>query len=163
MAIGFWSLGGFIIGFLALPGRSSVVDKVASALQPGFAHEGVFVERRLFNNARGVEEVGTIADPARRIERVVHRNPVDPENEVGLRIEHQAETVANRRGTQDRQYQVRAAADAPPAQCLPEILVVLLQSEVGREVENAGDPERRIETDANKILNTPPELALQPT
>jgi len=49
MAIGFWSLGGFVIGLLALPRRISVVDKVASALQPGFAHEGVFVERCLFN------------------------------------------------------------------------------------------------------------------
>src|SRR5437879_1377430 len=96
MAIGFWSLGGFIIGLLALPRRVAVVDKVASALQPGLAHEGVFVERGLFNNARGVEEVGTIADRARRIERVVHRNPVDLQNEVGLRIEHQAETVADR-------------------------------------------------------------------
>src|SRR6267143_6524827 len=144
MAMGFWSLGGFIIGLLALPRRIAVVDKVASALQPGLANEGVFVERCLLNNARGVEEVGTIADRARRIERVVHRNPADLENEVRLRIEHQAETVANRRGTQDRQNQVRAAADAPPAQCLPEILVVLLQSNVGREVENAGDPERRI-------------------
>src|SRR5882762_6949366 len=135
MAIGFWSLGGFVIGLLALPRRISVVDKVASALQPGFAHEGVFVERCLFNNARGVEEVGAIADRARRIERVVHRNPIDLENEVGLRIEYPAETVANRRGAQDRQNQVRAAADAPPAQCLPETLVVLLQSEVGREIE----------------------------
>src|SRR5437870_10202325 len=147
MAIGFRSLAGFIIGLLALPRWIAVVDEVASALQPGLAHEGVFVERRLFNNARGVEEVGTIADPARRIERVVHRNPVDLENEVGPRIEQQAETVANRRGTQDRQYQVRAAADAPPAQCLPEILVLLLQSEAGREFENAGVPERRTEAD----------------
>src|SRR6266853_1918128 len=84
-------LGGFIITFLALPGWIAVVDKMASALQPGIAHEGVFVERCLLNNARGVEKVGTIADRARRIEKkpaeiiysllkfalqhVIHRNP----------------------------------------------------------------------------------------
>src|SRR5437879_5546646 len=126
MAIGFWSLGGFIIGLLALPRRIAVEDEIASALQPGIAHEGVFVERRLVNNARGVEQVGTIADRAHPVERVVHGNPVDPENKVGLGIEQQAEAVADRRGTQDRQNQVCAAADAPPAQCLPEIFVVLL-------------------------------------
>src|SRR3989442_14953448 len=102
-----------------------------------------------------------IADRVQLIDLFFQRNPDDLKNEVGLRIEHQAETVANRRGTQDRQNQVRAAADAPPAQCLPEILVVLLQSEVGREVENAGDPERRIEKDPSEILEPPLELALQ--
>src|SRR5437773_10655310 len=71
MAIGLWSLGGFIIGFLALPRWVTVVDEIASALQPGVAHEGVFVERRLVNNARGVEQVGTIAEGARSIECVV--------------------------------------------------------------------------------------------
>src|SRR5437667_513761 len=145
MAIGFRSLAGFIIGLLALPRWIAVVDEVASALQPGIAHEGVFVERRLFNNARGVEQVGTSAERARPIERVVHGNPPDLENEVGLGIEQQAETVAYRGGTENRQNQVRAAADAPGAQGLPEIFVVLLESQLGGEVENAGDAECRIE------------------
>src|SRR5438034_1737453 len=152
MAIGLWSLGGFIIGFLALPRWVTVVDEIASALQPGIAHEGVFVERRLVNNARGVEQVGTSADRARPIERVVHGNPPDLENEVGLGIEQQTETVAYRGGTEDRQNQVRAAADTPRAQGLAEILVVLLESQLGGEVENAGDPERRIEKNPPKVV-----------
>src|SRR6266853_616777 len=161
MAMGFLSLGGFIIGLLAFPRWIAIVHEVATALQPGLAHEAVFVERRLVNNARGVEEVGAIVDRARSVERVVHRNSVYLENEVGLRIEDQAETVADRRGPQERQNQIRPAADAPPAQCLPEILIVLLQPEVGSEVENAGDPERRIENDASEIVEPLLKLALQ--
>src|SRR2546421_861314 len=152
MAMGFRSLGGFIIGLLALPRRIAIVDEVATSLQPDLAHEAVFVERRLVNNARGVEQVGAIVDRARPIKRVVHGNPVDLENEVGLRIEDQAEAVADRRGPQERQNQIRPAADAPPAQCLPEILVVLWQPGVGREVEHAGEPERRGENDPREIL-----------
>src|SRR5437773_434178 len=152
MAIGLWSLGGFIIGFLALPRWVTVVDEIASALQPGVAHEGVFVERRLVNNARGVEQVGTIAEGARSIECVVHGNSVDIEHEIGPRVQQQAETVADAGGTEDRQNQIRAAADTPRAQGLAEILVVLLESQLGGEVENAGDPERRIEKNPPKVV-----------
>src|SRR5207245_11442059 len=83
MAMGFLSLGGFIIGLLALPRWIAIVHEVATALQPGLAHEGVFVER-LVNNARGVEEVGAIVDRARSVERVVRRNSVYLDNEFGL-------------------------------------------------------------------------------
>src|SRR6266581_4998231 len=124
MATGFWLLGGFIIGLLTLPRGIAVVDEVASALQPGVAHERVLIECSLFDNARGIEEVGTVADRARRVERVMHGNSVDIEHEIGPRVQQQAETVADRGGTEDRQNQVRAAADAPGAQGLPEILVV---------------------------------------
>src|SRR5205809_4500151 len=39
MAIGFRSLAGFIIGLLALPRWVTVVDEIASALQPGIRSE----------------------------------------------------------------------------------------------------------------------------
>src|SRR6266704_890628 len=87
MAIAIWSLGGFIIGLLTLARGVAVIDEVASTLQPGVAHEGVLVERRLVNNARGVEQVGTIADRACPVERVVHGNSVDIEHEIGLRVQ----------------------------------------------------------------------------
>src|SRR6266571_175852 len=161
MVKGFWSFGRFIIGLLELPRRIAVVDEIASALQPGITHERVLVERSLFNNARGIEEVGAAADRARTVEGVMHGNTVDLENKVGLGIEQQTETVAYRGGAEDRQDQIRTAADAPPAQCLPEIFVVLLQAHVGREIENAGDPERRIEKDPSEILDPSLELALQ--
>src|SRR5258706_6214051 len=96
MVRAFGSFGGFIIGLLRLPRRVAVVDKIASALQPGFAHEGVFVERCLFNNARGVEKVGTIADRARPVEGVMRGNSVDLEHEIGPRVQQQAEPVADR-------------------------------------------------------------------
>src|SRR5882672_5425824 len=161
MALGFRSLGGFIIGLLALPRWIAIVDEVATALQPGLAHEAVFVERRLLDHAGGIEQFGSARDNTDPDSCVAHRNIIDSPYQVGLCIDQESETVANRRGTQDRQNQVRAAADAPPAQSLPEILVVLLQTEVGREVENAGDPERRIEKDPSEILEPPLELALQ--
>src|SRR6267143_3866948 len=154
-------LGGFIISFLALPGWIAVVDKMASALQPGIAHEGVFVERCLLNNARGVEKVGTIADRARPVEGVMHGNSVDIEHEIGPRVQQQAETVADRGGTEERQNQIRAAADTPGAQGLSKILVVLLESQLGGEVENAGDPERRIEKKPAEIIYSLLKFALQ--
>jgi hypothetical protein len=43
---------------------------------------------------------------------------------------------------------------------LPEVLVVLLHSNVGRKVENATDPERRIEG-PGEIIETLLEFALQ--
>src|SRR5882762_9094074 len=154
-------LGGFIITFLALPGWIAVVDKMASALQPGIAHEGVFVERCLLNNARGVEKVGTIADRARPVEGVMHGNSVDIEHEIGPRVQQQAETVADRGGTEERQNQIRAAADTPGAQGLSKILVVLLESKLGGEVENAGDPERRIEKKPSEVVYPLLKFALQ--
>src|SRR5882762_5182290 len=161
MATGFRLLGGFIVRFLTFPWRITVIDEVASALQPGIAHEAVFVECCLFNNARGIEEVGTIADRARPVEGVMHGNSVDIEHEIGLCVQQQAETVADRGGTEDRQNQIRAAADAPGAQGLAKILVVLLESQLGGEVENAGDPERRIEKKPAEIIYSLLKFALQ--
>src|SRR5712691_11176456 len=130
MATRFRSLGGFIVRFLTFPRRITVIDEVASALQPRVTYECIFVERRLFNNARGIEQVGAIADRARRVEGVVRGNSVDMEHEIGLRVQQQTETVADRGGTEDRQNQIRAASDAPGAQGLAEILVVLLESQL---------------------------------
>src|SRR6267143_4121713 len=124
MAMGFWSLGGFIIGLLGLPRRISVVDKVATALQPGLAHEAVFVERCLLEHAGGIEQFGSARDNTDPDSCVARRNILDSPYQVGLCIDQESEPVANRRGTQDRQDQIRPAADTPPAQCLPKILVV---------------------------------------
>src|SRR5882762_10306455 len=161
MAIGFWSLGGFIIGLLGLPRRIAVVDEVAAALHPGVAHGRVFVERGLLDHAGRIEQFGPARYKPDPDGRVARGNIADSPYRVGLGIDQESESVANSGRTQDRQNQVRAAADTPPAQCLPEILAVLLQSNVGREVENAGDPESRIEKDPSEILEALLELALQ--
>src|SRR5258708_18994864 len=149
---GFRLFGGFIIGVLALSRGIAVVDEVASALQPGFAHEGVLVERRLLDNAGSIEQVGAVGDRARPVEGVMHGNSVDIEHEIRPRVQQQAETVADRGGTQDRQDQIRAAADAPRAQGLAEILVVLLESQLGSKVENPGDAERRVEKNPAEVV-----------
>src|SRR5258708_20624804 len=130
---GFRLFGGFIIGVLTLPRGIAVVDEVASALQPGFAHERVLVERRLLDNARSIEQVATVGDRARPVEGVMHGNSVDIEHEIRPRVQQQAETVADRGGTQDRQDQVPAAAGSPPGPGLAGIPLLPLAPQPGSE------------------------------
>src|SRR5206468_3341112 len=117
---------------------------------------------RLLENARGVEQVGTIADRARRVQRVAQRDIVDEAvDQVGAAVDQESNAVSHGRRAEQRYDQVRSASDAPIAQRLAEILGPLGQAHIGRKIEKPGDPESRVENDTANVLPSLLELALQ--
>ena len=66
-----------------------------------------------------------------------------------------------RAGPGERQDQIGPFADAVPAHRLAEILVVVGHAPVGRDVEHAGDAERRVHRETADCFAAALEIALQ--
>src|SRR5687767_15896554 len=88
--------------------RVAVVDLAAAALQPPVAEEAVLVERRLLQYALGLEEVGASAHGVEAPEDApLEPLGVHPFGVVPARVDRAGRRVAQRRGAEQRQHQIR--------------------------------------------------------
>src|SRR5580765_5803093 len=111
---------------LFLPRRAPIVDQIASALQVGIALEYVLVERRLFEDAARLEQVGARLDEAQPDQAPAHIEGLGLVQRIGVEIEAPADAVAYVARAEDRQHEIRPGRRAPAAEGLAEVLVVLL-------------------------------------
>src|SRR6266851_1032402 len=141
--------------------RLSIIDQAPAPLQVGVALECVLVERRLLQDAARVQQIGAHADQAQRDRGIAQPDRPEIADRVGIDVGRGSEAVAHRARAQNRQQEIGAVANAPAAQCLAEILVVLLDPHVGRHIVNAQQPDGAVEGEARQVLHAVLELALQ--
>src|SRR6266850_8011288 len=148
--------------FNALLARGlSIIDQAPAALQVGVALECVLVERRLLQDAARVQEIGAHIDQAQRDRGIAQPDRPEIADRVGIDVGRGADAVAQRARAQNRQHEIGTVANAPAAQGLAEILVVLLDPHVGRHVVDAQQPDGAVEGKARPVLHAVLELALQ--
>src|SRR5882672_2808569 len=141
--------------------RLSIIDQAPAALQIGIALECVLVERRLLQDAARLQQIGAHADQAQHDRGIAQPDRPEIADRVGIEVGRGSNAVAQRARAQNRQHEIRTVANAPAAQGLAEILVVLLDPHVGRHIVNAQQAERAVEGEARPVLHAVLELALQ--
>src|SRR6266550_5152089 len=141
--------------------RVAVVDEASAPLQVGVALEEVLVERRLLQDAARVQQIGAHTHQAQRDRGIAQPDRPEIADRIGIDVGRGADAVAQRARAQNRQHEIRTVANAPAAQGLAEILVVLLDAHVGRHVVNAQQPEGAVEGEARPVLHAVLDLALQ--
>src|SRR5207249_1923813 len=72
-----------------------------------------------------------------------------------------AYAITHVRRPENRDHQIRTGLDSPVAECLAEVLLVLVQTDFGGGVEQAADAHRRVQEEAPRILPETPEFELQ--
>src|SRR5438105_3736737 len=146
---------------LLLPGRPPIVDQAAPPLQIGVALESVLVERRLLENAARIEKIGARLrepQPDQRIFQVI--GPHFGEG-VGVEIDARADAIAQRARAQNRQHEIGPRPDAPAAEGLAEVLVVLLVAHVARHIVDAEEADGAIKRKARPVADTVLKFSLQ--
>jgi hypothetical protein len=86
---------------------------------------------------------------------------IDVRDRIEEEIDYARRRVAQCRGAEERQGQVRPRAYAPDCERLTEVLVVGLQADRSRHVEQPGEPERAVEQEAAGVAQSQLGLALQ--
>src|SRR5262245_59659916 len=157
------------VEFLVLIARDSlgrdvfgpVLDQGLTPLQVGVADERIVVERgrlgilhgfqELRSGVDDVDDAGADQDPA-----------VDEERcDGGRRVDGDRRRVAHAGGAQHGQHEVGLWRHAPDAERLAEILVVWLEAELARRVEEAAETQDRVDGEAADGLGAVDRLALQ--
>src|SRR4029079_927433 len=138
--------------------RIAVVHQVAPPLQIGIALEHVPVQRSLLKYAARIKQVGALAGSAQYGHGIALADRLVLEHRVKTDVEDQAKTVAHPARAQQRPDEVRAVARTPAAEGLAETLVVLVDAQVARPVEQAEDPDRGIDREPRPVGDRVPRL-----
>src|SRR5467141_3379618 len=141
--------------------RLSIIDQAPAALQVGVALEYVLVERRLLQDAARVQQIGAHIDQAQRDRGIAQPDRPEIADRIGIDVGRGSNAVAQRARAENRQHEIRTVANAPAAQGLAKILVVLLDPHVGRHIVNAQQPAGAVEGEARPVHHAVLELALQ--
>src|SRR5712691_7370888 len=141
--------------------RPPIIDQAPAPLQVGVALEYVLVERRLLQDAARVQQIGAHIDQAQRDRGIAQPDRPEIADRVGIEVACGPGAVAQRARAQNRQHEIGTVGNAPAAQGLAEILVVLLDPHVGRYIVNAQQPEGAVEGEARPVLHAVLDLALQ--
>src|SRR6267378_996456 len=141
--------------------RLPIIDQAPAALQVGVALECVLVERRLLQDAARVQQIGAHIDQAQRDRGIAQPDRPEIADRIGIDVGCGSNAVAQRARAENRQHEIRTVANAPAAQGLAEILVVLLDPHVGRHIVNAQQPDGAVEGEARPVLHAVLDLALQ--
>src|SRR5229473_1840880 len=141
--------------------RLSIIDQAPAPLQVGVALECVLVERRLLQDAARVQQIGAHIDQAQRDRGIAQPDRPEIANRIGIEVGRGSDAVAQRARPENRQHEVGTVGNAPAAQGLAEILVVLLDPHVGRHIVNAKQPDGAVESEARPVLHAVLDLGLQ--
>src|SRR6267378_2054646 len=153
--------GTALLGNAFLTRRPSIIDQAPAPLQVGVALECVLVERRLLQDAARVQQIGAHIDQAQRDRGIAQPDRPEIADRVGIEVACGPGAVAQRARAQNRQHEIGTVGNAPAAQGLAEILVVLLDPHVGRYVVDAEEADRAVEGEARPVLHAVLKLSLQ--
>src|SRR6266852_863428 len=153
--------GTALLGDAFLARRPSIIDQAPAPLQVGVALECVLVERRLLQDAARLQQIGAHIDQAQRDRGIAQPDRPEIADRIGIEVGRGSDAVAHRARAQNRQHEVGTVGNAPAAQGLAEIFVVLLDPHVGRHIVNAQQPDGAVESEARPVLHAVLELALQ--
>lgn len=152
---------GLLVEIFVHPRLLAIIDLVTALFEIEVAHEGVAVERGLFQRVVGAEQHRAAVHGPRAQHRVARRHVVDAERLVGNEIGRQRHRVAHRARPEEGQHDVGALAHAPACERLAEVLVMLGQAGFAGDVEQAEQAPGRIERKAHEVAHAFGELALE--
>src|SRR5262245_65237985 len=139
----------------------AVLDQGLAPLQVSIADERVVVERGGLRFLDGLQELRSGVDDV--ADAGADQDPaVDEERrDGGRRVDGERRRVAHAGGAQHGQHEVGPWRHAPDAERLAEILVVWLEAELARRVEEAAETQDRVDGEAADGLGAVDRLALQ--
>src|SRR5688572_12615105 len=137
----------------------AVAHLVLAPLQPSITHEGVPVET-LRELRIEIEQAGAQVDDLDRRDGVARAVVLQIVRRVGEGVGNARESIANRGGAHERHHEIGARGDAPHAQRLAEVFIVLGDAGLGGRVEQTTETESGIEQQAGRVLARGAHLAL---
>src|SRR4029450_5475601 len=101
----------------------------------GIADERVAIERRRVDELADTEQLAPLVDEPDPVKRIAQRHVrYEPDRSRGD-ANDDAGAIAHRRGSEQRDEQVRPGRDAPGGKGLAEILVTALDADIGGDID----------------------------
>src|SRR5262249_13341635 len=125
------------------------------------AYETVFVDRCRIDDRLGGERLLADVDVTDPVDRIAYRHIGDVAGGTGVQPYEPARAVAHRRGTESGNEEVWALLESPFAEGDPEVVAFLGDAHHRREVEDAAEPEARIEQNSPEGVSRVVAVALK--
>src|SRR5258706_13055810 len=138
-----------------------IVELITPRAKVRVADEAILVDRRRFHDRLRGERLLPSVDVAEPPERIAQWDVVDEPDWTGETPDHPAAAVAHGRRPERGNEQVRALREAPLAEGDAEVVAILGDAHHRGEVEDAAEPEARVEEHAPERVSRAIAVALQ--